>query len=353
MSPKLKRNKNIFSKKKKKRFPIWILLLGLLTVPFFLIPDKPEVIMPAPAGLTIEATFPPTYTPLPLPTHTPLPMPTGVHGGRIIFTCTRGDYNQICMVNKDGSGLLQITHENVNHYYPSLSPKGEAIIYASNESLGTFDLYLLVLSTSQEIELTKEIGNVFSPVYSPDGEKILFINKPENETTGLWIMDANGENAHLIYGGRKQAGANPLVSAAWSPDGRTIALAMTVNQAFEYEIFLLDLEKDEEPRRVTYGLLGITGSVSWSPTGDALLLSAGPPLDKDIFGYEIETGIYSRLTDGGNNNSAVYSPDGEWIVFNSLRNNGQADLYIMRPDGSDLQQITDNPEPDWQAQWEP
>ncbi len=351
---KLNRKKKLFSKKKKKRFPFWLLLLGLLALPFFLIPTAEPKVISTPVGLTREATAPPTYTPLPASTSTPLPYPTGVHGGRIIFTCTRGDYNQICMVNKDGSGLLQITHDNVNHYYPSLSPQGEVIIYASNKSLGTFDLYLLVLSTSQEIELTHEIGNVFSPAYSPDGAEILFINKPEGEPTGLWIMDASGENARLIYGGRNEAGANPIVSAAWSPDGKQIALAMTVNQAFEYEIFILDLDNvDTPPRRVTYGLLGITGSVSWSQDGNSLLLSAGPPLDKDVFDYEIETGIMTRLTAGGNNNSAVYSPDGKWIAYNSLRNNDQADLYLMRPDGSEVQQITDHPEPDWQPQWEP
>lgn len=353
---KLKRDKDIFSKRKKKtkkRVPLGILLLLLLAIPLFFIPDQTAPTIPTPFGLTLEATLPPTYTPLPPPTNTPLPLPTGVHGGRIIFTCTRGDYNQICMVNKDGSGLLQITHEKVNHYYPALSPKGEAIIYASNKSLGTFDLYLLVLSASQEIELTHEIGNVFSPAYSPDGEKILFINKPPDGSTGLWIMDANGQNAQLIYGGRKQAGVNSLVSAAWSPDGKQIALAMTVDQAYEYEIFILDVGSDEPPRRVTHGLLGITGSVSWSPNGHALLLSAGPPLDKDIFLYDMEQQIVTRFTAGGNNNSAVYSPDGQWIAFNSLRNNDQADIYIMRADGSDLQQITDNPEPDWQPQWEP
>jgi TolB protein len=352
--PKLARNRNIFSKKKRKRSPLIFILLGLFALAFFLIPESPPPQISAPIGLTLEATSPPTSTPPPPPTHTPLPFPTGVHGGRIIFTCTRGEYNQICMVNRDGSGLLQITHDKVNHYYPSLSPKGEVIIYASNESFGTFDLYLLVLSTSQQIELTHEIGNVFSPAYSPDGEKILFINKPEGEPTGLWIMDSNGENARLVYGGRNQAGVNPLVSAAWSPDGKTIALAMTVDQAYEYEIFLLDLDDaDAPPRRVTYGLLGIAGSVAWSPSGRELLVSAGPPLDKDIFRYEIESGIITRLTYGGNNNAAVYSPDGEWIAFNSLRNNDQADIYLIRTDGTDLRQLTDNPEPDWQPQWEP
>ena len=47
------------------------------------------------------------------------------------------------------------------------------------------------------------------------------------------------------------------------------------------------------------------------------------------------------------------SPDGQWIAFNSLRNDDQADIYIMRADGSSMRQVTDNPEPDWQPQWEP
>lgn len=353
--PKLDRDKNIFSKKKRKkrRFPFWVLLLGLLALPFFLIDPTPSQEVPTPSGLTVVASPLPTYTPLPPSTHTPLPYPTGVHGGRIIFTCQRGDYNQICMVNRDGTGLLQVTHDNIHHYYPAFSSQGEAIIYASNQSLGTFDLYLLVLSTSQVVELTHEIGNVFSPDFSPDGRRIIFINRTEDAPTGLWVMDANGENPRLLYGGPDYAGPNTLVAAAWGPDNRTVALAMSENQLFEYEIFLFDTETQEAPRRVTYGLLGITGSVDWSPDGRYLLVSAGPPQDKDIFRYEIETGIMTRFTYGGNNNAATYSPDGDYIVFNSLRNDEQADLYMMRADGSDLKQITDNPEPDWQAQWEP
>ena len=59
------------------------------------------------------------------------------------------------------------------------------------------------------------------------------------------------------------------------------------------------------------------------------------------------------LTNGGNNAACSYSPDGQWIAFNSLRNNDQADIFIMRADGSSLSQVTDNAEPDWQPQWEP
>ena len=348
-----KRNKNLFRKKKKRRVPLLYIFLGIAALIFLLVPQTNLTDIPIPASPTpsqIPTDAPPT---LPPPTFTPQPLPTGVHGGRLIFTCTRGEYNHLCIVNRDGSGLMEITSGNANDYYPSFSPGGGAVVFASTRSMGTFDLYLMILQTSEILPLTNEIGNVFSPEFSPDGEKILFINRKEDSPAGLWILNRDGSAPHRIYGGPNYRGPNTLVSAAWSPDGTKIAMAMTVDQPFEYQIFLMDSEGKTDPARVTYGMMGIAGSVDWSPDGKSLLLSAGPPEDKDIYRYDLDGGLITRLTFGGNNNAPVYSPDGKWIAFNSLRNHGQADIYIMRADGSDLQQITDNPEPDWQPQWEP
>jgi Tol biopolymer transport system component len=344
--------KRIFSKKNKPRLPLSLIAIALLIVLFLLVPTTtPNIFVPA--SLTPPLSSTPTAQSLPAPTSRPPPIPTGLHGGRIIFTCTRGEFNQICMVNRDGSGLLQLTDAAANHYYPAMSPKGNALVFASNQIRGTFDLYLLIFSSSTRQQLTDEIGNVFSPDFSPDGEKLLFINRTDEGQTGLWVMDWTGQNPRLLFGGPNYAGPNTLVGAAWAPNGRRIALSMTVNQPFEYEIFLLDLEKDDPPQRLTFGLLGIGGSLDWSPDGRYVLIAAGPPGDKDIFRIDADTGAVVRLTTGGNNNSAAYSPDGEWIVFNSLRNNDQADLYLMRADGSEERQLTFDPEPDWQPQWEP
>ena len=82
-----------------------------------------------------------------------------------------------------------------------------------------------------------------------------------------------------------------------------------------------------------------------------ILSKTGAFGDKDIFKIEVATGNFVQLTNGGNNAGASYSPDGNYIVFNSLRNDDQADLYIMRADGTNQVQLTNHPEPDWGARW--
>ncbi|MCK7479323.1 MAG: hypothetical protein M0C28_19645 [Candidatus Moduliflexus flocculans] len=285
--------------------------------------------------------------PTALPTFTPLPKPTKANIGRILFTCTRGDFNQLCMVNADGTGYQQITNVQAHNYYPVYSPLGGSIVYASNQNGGYFDLFLFVFEGSRLIRLTENIGNVISPSFSPDGQAVLFANRAADGPTSLWKVESTGKNPKLLY-----AGPNTIVSADWSPDGNTIAFAMAVESPNAYEVFLMNAD-GTGVRQLTRGLEGIGGSLDWSPDGKYLLIYAGPLGDKNIFRVDVEAQTASQLTDGGNNAAAAYSPDGAWIAFNSLRNDDQADIFIMRADGSDLRQITDNPEPDWQPQWEP
>jgi TolB protein len=285
--------------------------------------------------------------PTALPTFTPFPKPTKPNIGRIIFTCTRGDFNQLCMVNADGTSYQQITNVEAHNYYPVYSPLGGSIVYASNQNGGYFDLFLFVFEGSRLIRLTENIGNVISPSFSPDGNTILFANRAAEGPTSLWTVDNTGKDPKLLY-----AGPNTIVAADWSPDGKTIAFAMAVDRPDAYEIFLMDPDA-ANVRQLTHGLEGIGGSLDWSPDGRYLLIYAGPPGDKDIFRIDVQARTASQLTDGGNNAACSYSPDGQWIAFNSLRNGNQADLFIMRADGSSMRRITDNPEPDWQPQWEP
>lgn len=321
------------------RLPIGLILVAIVIGLCLLIPSTSINLGDAPVS--------DKELPTPLPTFTPPPKPTKEHMGRIIFTCTRGDFNQLCIVNADGTGYRQITNVEAHNYYPVYSPLGGSIVYAANQNGGFFDLFLFVFEGSRLIRLTENIGNVLSPSFSPDGTTILFANRAAEGPTSLWTVENTGENAKLLY-----AGPNTIVSADWSPDGNTIAFAMAVDRPDAYEIFIMNVD-GSNIRQLTHGLEGIGGSLDWSPDGMYLLIYAGPTGDKNIFRIDVEAKTAAQLTDGGNNAACSYSPDGQWIAFNSLRNDGQADIFIMRADGSGVRQITDNPEPDWQPQWEP
>jgi Tol biopolymer transport system component len=316
---------------------IFVMAAGFVSLFWFVRPAPMSI--PTPIQFT---AFVSNYTPP--PTFTPLPRPTSPSGGRIAFTCTRGDYNQLCMINRDGSGLTQLSDMEASNYYPVFTPDGGSLLFASNRN-GPFDLYLLLFGEKQLIQLTDHVGNVVSPDYSPDGRRVVFANQAGDGPTSIWMVNADGLNPHLVY-----AGTNTIVAAAWSPDGEKIAYAMSVGIPQEYEIFTMDTN-GKNHLRISQGLKGIGGSIDWSPDSKNLLVYAGAYGDKNIFSIEVTTGNFTQITDGGNNAGASYSPDGRYIVFNSLRNNDQADLYIMRVNGENQIQLTNDPEPDWGAVW--
>lgn len=321
--------------------PIFLLVLiaGFLSLFFFIRPVA-ETPLPTPLALSPVAV---NFTPE--PTSSLTPRPTLTNGGRIVFTCTRGDYNQLCMINPDRTDLVQLTDMAASNYYPIFTPDGSSVLFASNRAGPAFDFFLLNFGKREVFQVTNNVGNVVSPDYSPDGRFIIFANRVGDGPTAVWMVNADGLNPRLVY-----TGAGDIVSVAWSPDGGKIAYAMNTGVPQEYEIFTMDTS-GRNHLKISQELQGIGGSVDWSPDGTSLLVYAGPFGDKDIFKIEVATGNYVQLTDGGNNAGASYSPDGRFIVFNSLRNNDQADLYIMEADGSGMRQLTNDPEPDWGASW--
>ena len=73
-----------------------------------------------PAPTVISPTAPPTRT-----ASSTLPVAPKGPGGRIVFTCTIEKYNQLCLMNADGSGWKRLTDRSANDYYPAFSPDGD------------------------------------------------------------------------------------------------------------------------------------------------------------------------------------------------------------------------------------
>ncbi len=92
------------------------------------------------------------------------------------------------------------------------------------------------------------------------------------------------------------------------------------------------------------------------------LLAADPNRIFFAHGAPAKATIFISNADGGEEHPLLqstsldynpsWSPDGRWIVFTSERD-GSADLYRVKPDGTGIERLTDNPAYDDQAAFSP
>src|SRR5204862_3541069 len=95
--------------------------------------------------------------------------------------------------------------------FPSLSPDGKSVVYAS-----AGDIYSMRVGGQNPVNLTKDGStNNSQPAFSPDGERIAF--RSSRNGGGIFIMGATGESVKRLtdYG----------YTPAWSPDGKEIVCA--------------------------------------------------------------------------------------------------------------------------------
>ncbi|MCC6147647.1 MAG: PD40 domain-containing protein [Anaerolineaceae bacterium] len=83
----------------------------------------------------------------------------------------------------------------------------------------------------------------------------------------------------------------------------------------------------------------------WSPDRQRLVFESprGVPLERQLY-FIKKDGTGEQIVPGlpaGQNTQAAWSPDGEWLVFRN-HNGMQADLYLVKPDGSSLAQLTND-----------
>lgn len=98
------------------------------------------------------------------------------------------------------------------------------------------------------------------------------------------------------------------------------------------------------PQGVTTGLVFSFDSVSWSPNSRRVAVTA----THGRFWNDSHRSVYIASADGsgfapigprGDIWDAMWSPDGRWIAF-TMVTTGLHELFLMRPDGSDVRQLT-------------
>jgi len=268
--------------------------------------------------------------------------------GRIVFVCQlfRDDRtNQLCLLNADGTGFRRLTgNDQADHFYPSMAPDGQSVVYSSNES-GEYAVHDMDLASGASRRLTY-LGDDYAPAVSPDGRQVVFVHNDGQRQT-LWVVERGGGTARALAATTGGDGWDPV----WSPDGGQILFASS--RAGGVQLFVA--EADGSSVRQVTDVDGLRGRSDWSPDGAFLATYAGSAWRREIILLGLDGSILAQPTQGGNNLAPSFSPDGEWIAFTSYRDRYGDDhgceIYVMRVDGSDLRRLTDNDYCDWQPRW--
>lgn len=322
-------------------------------------PPSPRVFARV-VGTPLSSDFapPPTATPTrPPPTATSPPRrPDLAPSDRLVFSSNRdvpgrkggatGENREIYSVRADGSGLARLTAEPGYDGQPVWAPGGNRIAFVS-ERTGKRQVWLMGADGANPRRLTDHPAGAANPDWSPDGRLIAYEAGSEGRTDLWTIPAAGGEPVRLT------SGPGPESAPVWSPDGKRLAYMAELGGF--WQVWVMDADG--------LGREQLTGGPvdhrypRWTPDGRRILYNTRTPAASSELGQ-----IYAMDADGarphplthqdeGRNGMAFPSPDGRYVAFNSDREDGNFEIYTMRPDGSEVRRVTralgDDFDPAW------
>jgi len=299
---------------------------------------------------TLSASTPLTDSPSANSTPTPAAA-SDQPSGHIVFTYQIFKVqasNQICIMNADGSDYRRLTtDDNLQHYYPSLSPDGLSVVYAAFREANVFEIYELTLADGTVKQLTDRLGVLNSPEISPDGTQIIFVHWiASTDRNEVWIMGRDGSNPRRLM---DSVGWDPT----WSPDGTQILFAS--NRSGPNQLWVVTL--DGGGLRQVSNLPALRGRSDWSPQ-NLIVTYSGEPWKREVFVMNSDGSNQHQISPaGGNSQGPSFSPDGQWVAFTAyfdhLNEDHGCEIYILRVNGSDLRRLTNNDYCDYQPRWGP
>jgi TolB protein len=147
----------------------------------------------------------------------------------------------------------------------------------------------------------------------------------------LNIADADGYNPETIV-----SSSEPLLSPAWSPDGRKLAYVSF--EGGQSAIYVQEVYVGQRSKVTNFK--GINGAPAWSPDGRKLAMTLSKDGNPDIFVYDLATRKLRAVTRHyGIDTEPAWSPDGRHLVFTSDRG-GKPQIYRVSAFGGKAERIT-------------
>jgi Tol biopolymer transport system component len=193
---------------------------------------------------------------------------------------------------------------------PRWSPDGQRIAYWTSDASGRRDVLTVSSAGGKEtvVPVTSDAPLDWSPAWSPDS-RWLYFSSDRSGTMTLWRVRIESGSGRPI--GEPQMIAAPAPAAGWiavSGNGRNLIFeAMTHSSALR--------------------------TARYDAASSQLVVADAPILDGALLVR-----------------SASPSPDGSLVAFTT---SGHEDLYVMRSDGSDIRQLTNDDARDRGPAWTP
>ena len=275
--------------------------------------------------------------------------------GKIVFVSERttgtgvdnptGD-PEIFTMNKDGTGLTQITNNTEDDYEPSLTADGKWLVFTSRRD-GNYEIYFTDSNgAGTQFRITNNTVADHNPT-TLDGNQIAY-ESYRNGNYDIYVQEAAGEKNLTNNAAREQ-------SPVFSPDGTKIAFER--DRDGNSEVYVMDSD-GTDPKNLSK-TPAYDGLPDWSPDGQRIAFRSDRNGNPDIYVMNaLDGSSQKRITKkSAADLSPVWSPDGTKIAFTSFRGGGDAEIYTMKakPEGETNRpkNLTNNDvvydeQPDWQ-----
>jgi TolB protein len=251
--------------------------------------------------------------------------------------------------------LIQLTFGASDAEYPSWSPDGTRLVYASYQS-GNQDLWIVSVAGGAPTRLTTDASYDFDPDWY--GDEILFTSL-RSGNADIWTIPETGGEAEQITDAQGWD-----TGPAWSPDGQQFVFSsqqpggpqvlwvmpagggpgeqLTTRPGYEPDWYAGDVAFRSGDMNIYVTSLVSMSPVQitwdpaqdrapcWSPDGNALAFTSDRSGNDDIWIWSFGAGRLTQLTyNSGRDYHPAWSPDGQWIAFSSDRN-GAVELWMMQ-----------------------
>lgn len=226
----------------------------------------------------------------------------------------------------------QVTTESAPHLEPALAPDGRTVAF-TNKQGGASRIWLADVQTGAEARLTQDARDERSPAWYPDGSNVAFVADHDGHS-GVWKAPRVPGPPVLVI--------DDAEDPAVSPDGTKLAF-VRANHLGQPRIAVASLPDANDARFLTgdgpeFGIWEHRDP-AWSPDSRSICYRG----QRDLFIVSATAtglGAPSRLTkDDARDEDPVWSSDGRFVLFSSLRENTSA-LWSVPATGGGAKRLT-------------